>query len=90
VHGGMGPASPTSSSSARASAAASRAARTGISDAVAAAVRPHSEADLVDVGGVGGTLAGNVLSTAAMRATLGEVLTEEAFEHMIGPGEPLP
>jgi glutamate-1-semialdehyde 2,1-aminomutase len=36
------------------------------------------------VGGVGGTLAGNVLSTAAMRATLGEVLTEAAFDHMIG------
>ena len=43
------------------------------------------DADIVDVGGVGGTLAGNALSTAAMRATLGEVLTEEAFEHMIGP-----
>lgn len=40
-------------------------------------------ADIVDVGGVGGTLAGNALSTAAMRATLGEVLTPAAFEHMI-------
>ena len=40
-------------------------------------------ADIVDVGGVGGTLAGNALSTAAMRATLAEVLTEEAFDHMI-------
>jgi glutamate-1-semialdehyde 2,1-aminomutase len=40
------------------------------------------EADIVDVGGVGGTLAGNALSTAAMRATLGEVLTEAAFAHM--------
>jgi len=28
-------------------------------------------------------LAGNVLSTAAMRATLGDVLTDAAFEHMI-------
>ena len=35
------------------------------------------------MGGVGGTLAGNVMSTAAMRATLGEVLTDRAFEHMI-------
>ena len=43
----------------------------------------HTEADLLDVGGVGGTLAGNALSLAAMRATLGEVLTEQAFEHMI-------
>jgi glutamate-1-semialdehyde 2,1-aminomutase len=40
-------------------------------------------ADLVDVGGVGGTLAGNALSLAAMRATLGEVLTDAAFAQMI-------
>jgi glutamate-1-semialdehyde 2,1-aminomutase len=40
-------------------------------------------ADLVDVGGVGGTLAGNALSMAAARATLAEVLTAEAFDHMI-------
>jgi glutamate-1-semialdehyde 2,1-aminomutase len=43
-----------------------------------------TDADLVDVGGVGGTLAGNALSLAAVRATLGEVLTDAAFEHMIG------
>jgi glutamate-1-semialdehyde 2,1-aminomutase len=55
----------------------------GITEAVAAEIRTHADADLVDVGGVGGTLAGNVLSTAAMRATLGEVLTDQAFEHMI-------
>ena len=58
----------------------------GISDEVAAAVTRYTdagEADIVDVGGVGGTLAGNALSTAAMRATLGEVLTPEAFERMI-------
>ena len=57
----------------------------GISREVAAAITRHTEAgdaDIVDVGGVGGTLAGNALSTAAMRATLGEVLTEEAFEQM--------
>jgi glutamate-1-semialdehyde aminotransferase len=36
-----------------------------------------------DVGGVGGTLAGYALSLAAIRATLGEVMTEEAFERMI-------
>jgi glutamate-1-semialdehyde aminotransferase len=40
-----------------------------------------------DVGGVGGTLAGNALSLAAVRATLAEVLTEEAFEHMIALAE---
>ena len=59
----------------------------GITTEVAAAVTRHTdagEADIVDVGGVGGTLAGNALSTAAMRATLGEVLTEEAFAHMTG------
>ena len=58
----------------------------GISREVAAAVTRHTDAgdaDIVDVGGVGGTLAGNALSTAAMRATLGEVLTEDAFTHMV-------
>lgn len=55
----------------------------GITQEIADQIREHPEADLVDVGGVGGTLAGNVLSTAAMRATLGEVLTNTAFEHMI-------
>jgi glutamate-1-semialdehyde 2,1-aminomutase len=59
----------------------------GITEEVAAAITRHTEAgeaDIVDVGGVGGTLAGNALSTAAMRATLGEVLTQDAFEHMTG------
>ena len=56
----------------------------GISERVAEMVRHHAEADLVDVGGVGGTLAGNALSTTAMRATLEHVLTESAFDHMIG------
>lgn len=56
----------------------------GITDEVASLVRNHPDADLVDVGGVGGTLAGNALTTAAMRATLGEVLTKAAFDHMIG------
>ncbi|HYN29959.1 MAG TPA: transaminase [Dermatophilaceae bacterium] len=58
----------------------------GITQEVAAAITRHTEtgeADIVDVGGVGGTLAGNALSTAAMRATLGEVLTPEAFAHMV-------
>jgi glutamate-1-semialdehyde 2,1-aminomutase len=40
-----------------------------------------------DVGGIGGTVAANVLSLAAARATLAEVLTDEAFERMIGLGE---
>jgi glutamate-1-semialdehyde 2,1-aminomutase len=41
------------------------------------------DVDLEDVGGVGGTLAGNALSLAAARATLHEVLTGAAFERMI-------
>ena len=55
----------------------------GITERIAEMVKQHPDADLIDVGGVGGTLAGNVLSTAAMRATLGEVLTDAAFEHRI-------
>jgi glutamate-1-semialdehyde 2,1-aminomutase len=45
------------------------------------------ELEDVDVGGVGGTLAANALSFAAMRATLAEVLTEEAFAHMVALAE---
>jgi glutamate-1-semialdehyde 2,1-aminomutase len=36
-----------------------------------------------DTGGIGGTLAGNALSLAAMRSTLSSVLTQEAFARMI-------
>jgi glutamate-1-semialdehyde 2,1-aminomutase len=43
--------------------------------------------EVSDVGGLGGTLAGNALSVAAMRATLTEVLTAGAFERMIALGE---
>ena len=43
----------------------------------------RDDLDLVDMGGVGGTMAGNALSVAAMRATLESVLTDEAFTHMI-------
>ena len=59
----------------------------GVSQAMAD--RIYAEVDWLnaDVGGTGGTLAGNALSLAAMRATLGEVLTDEAFERMIGLGE---
>jgi glutamate-1-semialdehyde 2,1-aminomutase len=55
----------------------------GISHDVARMVEAHPEADLIDVGGVGGTLAGNALSIAAMRATLEQVLTDDAFAHMV-------
>jgi len=49
-----------------------------IGDRIRAALPPRA-----DVGGIGGTLAGYALSLAAIRATLGEVLTDEAFERMI-------
>jgi len=55
----------------------------GISHDVAHMVEAHPEADLIDVGGIGGTLAGNALSVAAMRATLEQVLTDDAFAHMV-------
>jgi glutamate-1-semialdehyde aminotransferase len=55
----------------------------GMSSAVADRVRATVTVEDSDVGGIGGTLAGNSLSLAAVRATLGEVLTKEAFERMI-------
>ncbi|MEU9886039.1 transaminase [Sphaerisporangium sp. NPDC051011] len=54
----------------------------GLSAEVAARVEGMSGLDLVDMGGVGGTLAGNALSVAAMRATLEHVLTDDAFAAM--------
>jgi glutamate-1-semialdehyde 2,1-aminomutase len=54
----------------------------GVSAELSARIAGLDEADLVDVGGVGGTLAGNALSLAAAHATLSEVLTREAFEGM--------
>jgi glutamate-1-semialdehyde 2,1-aminomutase len=61
----------------------------GIPSAAELSERVYTNTDWknADVGGVGGTLAGNALSLAAMRATLGEVMTDEAFERMIGLGE---
>jgi glutamate-1-semialdehyde 2,1-aminomutase len=46
-------------------------------------VRASLELEDIDVGGVGGTLAGNAVSLAGIRATLGEVLTPEAYPSMI-------
>ena len=48
----------------------------GFSEEVAERVVDHIELEDVDVGGVGGTLAANALSLAAMRATLEHVLTD--------------
>ncbi|MEV0901347.1 transaminase [Actinoplanes sp. NPDC049802] len=55
----------------------------GLSAELAGALSGRGDLDLVDMGGVGGTLAGNPVSMAATRATLTEVLTEEAFAGMI-------
>ena len=59
----------------------------GFSEEVAARVEASIGREESDVGGVGGTLAGNVLSLAAVRATLEHVLTDDAFAHMISLGE---
>jgi glutamate-1-semialdehyde 2,1-aminomutase len=55
----------------------------GLSADVDARALEMEAADYEDTGGIGGTLAGNPLSAAAMRATLDRVLTAEAFEHTI-------
>jgi glutamate-1-semialdehyde 2,1-aminomutase len=55
----------------------------GLTAELAERILADPAADIEDTGGVGGTLAGNALSVAAMEATLGEVLTDEAFDGMI-------
>ena len=55
----------------------------GLSEALSDRLLGMDGLDLVDMGGVGGTLAGSPLSVAAMRATLEHVLTDEAFQGMI-------
>jgi glutamate-1-semialdehyde 2,1-aminomutase len=55
----------------------------GLSADLAEKILSRTDLDLIDMGGVGGTLAGNPLQVAAMRATLEKVLTEEAFDKMI-------
>ena len=55
----------------------------GFTAEVAERIRASIKVDEVDTGGIGGTLAGNALSLAAMRATLREVLTEEAYARTI-------
>ena len=55
----------------------------GLSAEFADSALARTDLDLVDMGGVGGTLAGNPLSVAATRATLEHVLTDDAFAQMI-------
>jgi glutamate-1-semialdehyde 2,1-aminomutase len=55
----------------------------GLSEDLAVALESRSDLDLVDMGGVGGTLAGNPVSMAATAACLTRVLTGSAFNVMI-------
>jgi glutamate-1-semialdehyde 2,1-aminomutase len=54
----------------------------GLSAELADRLTARADLDLIDMGGVGGTLAGNPVSMAATRATLSEVLTDAAFARM--------
>ncbi|MDT4943873.1 MAG: glutamate-semialdehyde -aminomutase [Pseudonocardiales bacterium] len=54
----------------------------GLSAELAERIEAMPDLDLVDMGGVGGTLAGNPVSLAATRATLGQVLTDDAWGPM--------
>jgi glutamate-1-semialdehyde 2,1-aminomutase len=51
----------------------------GFTQEVADAFQARLSFDEADVGGIGGTLAGNALTIAAMKATLQEVLTEDFY-----------
>jgi glutamate-1-semialdehyde 2,1-aminomutase len=55
----------------------------GVTEEVAQRISARIALEDCDVGGIGGTLAGNALSLAAMRATLQRVLTPAAFATMI-------
>ena len=59
----------------------------GFGQTIADLIHADWDYHTADVGGIGGTLAGNALSLAAMRATLAGVLTESAFDHMIALAE---
>jgi glutamate-1-semialdehyde 2,1-aminomutase len=58
----------------------------GMTHEIAAQIAKRTEREVIDTGGIGGTLAGNALSLAAMRATLTEVLTDKNFATMIALG----
>jgi glutamate-1-semialdehyde 2,1-aminomutase len=55
----------------------------GFTEDVGRRIVAHTKLEDCDTGGIGGTLAGNALSLAAMRATLEHVLTEDAYARMI-------
>ena len=58
----------------------------GMTQEIADAIKKMVELEIIDLGGIGGTLAGNALSLAAMKATLTDVLTESNFAKMIALG----
>ncbi len=55
----------------------------GMAEGVAEPSLPKARADTGDESGIGGTLSGNPLAVAAMRATLEHVITPAAYRHMI-------
>jgi len=55
----------------------------GFTSELAARIQARLTVEEADTGGIGGTLAGNALSLAAMRATLEHVLTPAFFERTI-------
>jgi len=55
----------------------------GCTEEVAQRISARMHLEDCDVGGIGGTLAGNALSLAAMRVTLEHILTARNFEKMI-------
>ena len=59
----------------------------GFTQEVATRIADQQNLEDCDTGGIGGTLAGNALSLAAMRATLTKVLTKDAFDRMIPMAE---
>ncbi len=55
----------------------------GMSSDVAERIKAHARTDESDTSGIGGTLSGNALALAAMRATLEHVLTPAAYARMM-------
>jgi glutamate-1-semialdehyde 2,1-aminomutase len=55
----------------------------GFTEDVSHAFTDRLDLDEADIGGIGGTLAGNALSVAAMKATLEHVLTDEFYAKAI-------
>ena len=58
----------------------------GMTSEIAKEISAKVDREVVDTGGIGGTLAGNALSLASMRATLTQVLTDANFKKMIELG----